>query len=461
MIAAFLRRIFTPTRITVTSFVALILVGAFFLYLPVSARGGKHLDFVDALFISTSAVCVTGLSPVAVGEKLSFFGQFVVLLLMQIGALGIMTFTTAFYYFFGSRLPLTDRITLQETFPGSPLKQLRGLIFYILGFTFTLEIIGTIALFFHWRGRFETASETLWQAVFHAVAAFTNGSFSLFSNSLIDFQKDFFTQFVITSLIIGGGIGFLVAFELKEFFKRKFFDKTKKRFRLSVQTKLALVTTAALLFAGTALIFIIERGGVFANLSTVEALFNSYFFAVVPRTSGFNTVQMSDFSGAGVLILMILMFVGGSPGSTAGGIKTTTFGLVVAYTIARLRGETRLDLWKKTIPQESIDKAGAVIMASAAVVLFAFILLMLTETRALSAEESNHRFVPLLFETISAFGTVGLTLDYTQNLTIAGKIIISVVMLVGRVGAISLVLSLSLNEKTRKFNYAEENVMIG
>jgi trk system potassium uptake protein TrkH len=433
------------------------------LLLPFSTADGESIGFVNALFVSTSAVCVTGLSPIDIGSKLSFFGQFVVLVLMQIGGLGLMTFTTVFYYWFGSKLPIADRLAIQETFQHLPAKQIRRLIFYIVSFTFAIEAIGAILLFIYWtvKSEFASVGQTLWNSVFHAVAAFTHSGFSLFPTSFVGYQKDLTVISIIIGLVFLGGLGFLVALELKDFLLRRIFSKDKKKFRLSVQTKLTLLTLGFLIFGGAALFLMTERSGVFAEMSLPQAIANSHFLSIVPRTAGFNSVTLIEMGGTSLLILMIFMFIGGGSGSTSGGIKVGTFGLLVAYTFSRLRGQTQLNLWNKTIPQSSIDKASAIVVASATAILTATLLLMFTETQNLSAKESQAKFVPILFETISAFGTVGLTLDFTSQLTEAGKVILSLVMFAGRVGIISLILALSLREKPAQFSYAEENVMIG
>lgn len=464
MIRNFIRRFFTPTRMTVTSFALVILLGTLFLSLPVVTTDGSRIALIDAFFVASSAVCVTGLSPIDISTKFNFLGQFILLILMQIGGLGLMTFTTSLYFFFGQRLPITERLSIQETFQSNPGSQIRKLIKYILLFTFSIEAIGAILLFIYWTAteQFPSASQTLWFSIFHAVSAFTHGSFSLFSNSLMGFQKDFFVQAVITTLILCGGLGFLIVFELKGWLTWFFSKKDKAaRFRLSVQTRLTLITTLSVILLGTALIFISERNGVFGGMSTAEAIMNSYFFSIVPRTSGFNTVEMSGFGGTAILIIMILMFIGGSSGSTAGGIKLGTFGLLVAYTIARLKGDAQLNLWNRTIPQSSIDKASAVVVASAGVILFSTLLVMFSETYGLAGKESAAKFVPILFEVISAFGTVGLSLDLTPQLSDAGKFILALTMFTGRVGAISLAMAISLREKKTEFSYAEENIMIG
>lgn len=459
----FFRRFFTPVRITAASFVLLILTGTALLSLPAAVTGDRGLDFVNAFFISTSAVCVTGLSPLDLSREFSIFGQLVVLLLVQIGGLGLMTLTTVAYYFIGWRLPIINRVIIETTFHHSPTNQIKKLIKRILIFTFAFEFVGFLCLFFYWlaQGRFDSAGQTAWFAGFHSVAAFTNAGFSLFPDNLIGFRHDFFVQTVITTLTVCGGIGFLVAFELEEYVRRKFFAPSRPAFALSIQSKLALTTTFVLILAGTILIFLLERGGAFAAFSTAEALLNSYFFSVITRTAGFNTMEMSQFGGASVVVMMILMFIGASPGSTAGGIKTITFGLLAAYTASRLRGERRLHLWKRTVPQQSVDKAGAVVVAAVGTVFTAVFLLMLTETRGASATESRAEFLPIVFETVSAFGTVGLSLDFTGKLTDAGKMILAVVMFIGRVGAISLALAIGHQAQPRKFSYAEETVMIG
>lgn len=462
MFRRFFRQFFTPTRVTVTSFGTLVLAGSAALVTPFASVSGKWLDPIDALFIATSAVCVTGLSPIDISKEFTLFGQIVVLLLMQLGGLGLMTITTTLYIWLGERMSITERLTIQDSLVPNASMPIRRIVLYVVGFTFIVEAAGAALLAAHWTltARFGSFAETLWMSVFHSVSAFTNGSFALFPNSLIGFQTDHFVLIVIASLIILGGLGFLVVFELKEYARHRL-TNAGGRFRIGVQTRLTLITTACLIVFGSAALFALERGGAFAGLTSAEAFTNAFFFSVVPRTSGFNSVPMASFGGAAAYLLMILMFIGASPGSTGGGIKTTTFGLLVAYSYARFRGRSHLDLWNRTIPQASIDKATAVVVASAATVLIATMTLMLTETRGLDAATSQSRLTPILFETISAFGTVGLSLDFTPQLSAIGKLVLTFVMFVGRVGAITLALALSLNARPAKFSYAEENIMIG
>jgi trk system potassium uptake protein TrkH len=472
MLRRLLRRL-KPTQLVVSSFAFIIASGTFLLSLPTATQTGERLSFFDALFLSSSAVCVTGLSPVDIGKTLSLFGQLVILILMQIGGLGLMTFTTVLITLFGKRMAITDRLAIQESFHHTRTNQIRSLVGLIIMVTFSIETVGAIILTVHWTslGKFSSFAETFYYAIFHSVSAFTHGSFSLFSNSLIDFQKDFVTLFVITSLIVLGGMGFLVGLDLKDYLRhkilryllpKKVLRRLKmRRSRLSVHTKLTVITTLFLIIIGAVSFFILEREHAFAQMTTGEACMNSYFFSVVPRTSGFNTVSLTEMSGATLLMTMVLMFIGAGPGSTGGGIKTTTFGLLVAYSIARLRGSQRLNLFNRTIPQESVDKATAVVVAASVLVILATSFLMATETTGLSSNESQRKLLPILFETISAFGTVGLSLDFTPQLSNIGKVILSLVMFMGRVGPLSLALAISLKQPRAQYQYAEENVMVG
>ncbi len=377
-----------------------------------------------------------------------------------------MTFTTVLLALFGGRLAITDKLAMQESFHHTPTNQIRKLIFHIIAFTFTIEAIGAFILTLRWYGQFDSLIKTIYYAVFHSISAFTHGSFSLFNNSMIGYQKDFVTLFVITSLIMFGGTGFLVEMEIKDYIKQKFSKlKTRKslqpRSRLSVHSKLTIYTTLFLLIIGTISFFLLERGKAFTGMTTTEAWMNSYFFAVVPRTSGFNTIAMTDFSGATLLMIIVLMFIGAGSGSTAGGIKASTFGLLVAYSFARLCGHKRLHLFNRTIPQESIDKASAVVVAATVLVILASSVLMAMETSSLSPSQSQNKFLPILFETVSAFGTVGLSLDLTPQLSNVGKVVLSFVMFMGRVGPLSLGLAISLREQKTQYQFAEENVMVG
>ena len=464
MIKEILRRISTPARITAASFAALILLVTVLIYLPVSAAAGKSVSFVDALFVATSAVCVVGLTPIDISTDLSAVGQVIVMIAMQVGGLGLMTFTTVFYAAIGRRLPLVNNIIIQETFHHSPTTQVKQLLFYIVSFTFVIEAVGAVLYFLYWSatGRFSSAGETAWHSVFMAITAFTNGGFSLYSDSIVGYQKDYFVMFVTAFLILAGGIGFLVSYELRNFVARLLSKERKKRSRrLSIHTKITLLATAVVTVLATGALYFYERLGAFSHLSAGEGLINAFFYTVTPRSGGLQSISMLSFSDSSMLLLMILMFIGAGAGSTGGGIKVGTFGLVVAYMIARLRGRPHLDLWTRTIPKESIDKAVAVSAVVGFFVVATSLILMSTETTALSGTASREKFVQVVFEAISAACTVGLSLDFTSELTTPGKIFLSVVMLVGRLSPLGLAIAITARHVKARYTYAEENIIIG
>ncbi len=464
MIGKLLESISTPARITAVSFLALIVLVAITLLLPVSAAAGKTVSLIDAAFVATSAVCVVGLTPIDISTDLSTTGQIVVMLAMQIGGLGLMTFTTVFYAAIGRRLPLVNNIIIQETFHHSPTTQVKQLLIYIVSFTFVIESIGAILYFVYWTatGRFSGPGETAWHSVFMSVTAFTNGGFSLYSTSIVGFQTDYFTVFVTALLILAGGIGFLVSYELKNYFDHRFFrPKRKKRMRLSIHTRITLLTTLAVTILGTVALFFYEKSNAFSHLGTGEGLANAFFYTVTPRSGGLQTISMLTFSDSSMLLLMVLMFIGAGAGSTGGGIKVGTFGLVVAYMIARLRGKPQLDIWQRTIPKESIDKAIAVSAVVGFFVIVTCLILMTTEAYSSSGYESRVKFVQVVFEAISAACTVGLSLDFTSQLTDAGKVFLSIIMFVGRLSPLALAIVITSRHRKAKYRYAEENIIIG
>lgn len=459
-----LNRISTPARITAVSFMALIFFVALLLYLPVSQAADKSVSLIDAVFVATSAVCVVGLTPIDISTDLSTIGQIVVLLAMQIGGLGLMTFTTVFYAAIGRRLPLVNNIIIQETFHHSPTTQVKQLLIYIVSFTFIIEAIGAVLYFVYWTatGRFSSIGETAWHSVFMAVTAFTNGGFSLYSNSIVGFQTEYLVMFVTAFLILSGGIGFLVSYELKNYFDNRLIrPKRKQHLRLSVHTKITLLTTLAVTIIGTSALFFYESSNAFSHLGTGEGIANAFFYTVTPRSGGLQTISMLTFSDSSMLFLMVLMFIGAGAGSTGGGIKVGTFGLVVAYMFARLRGRPHLSIWQRTIPKESIDKAVAVSAVVGFFVIVTSLILMTTEAYSSSGYESRVKFVQVIFEAISAACTVGLSLDFTAELTNAGKVFLSIVMFVGRLGPLALAIVITSRHRKAKYKYAEENIIIG
>jgi trk system potassium uptake protein TrkH len=338
-----------------------------------------------------------------------------------------------------------------------------------------IEAIGAFLLTLWWSatGRFSSLGETIYHAVFHSISDFCNAGFALYPDSLMGFQSDAPTVLIISSLIIIGGLGFLVGLDVKEFLQFLFFrrfwsnrvkqrvDAVRSRARLSVHSKLVLITTFALLLVGMVSYFLLERRGLFVEMNTGTAWLNAFFCSVTVRTAGFNTIDFAQMGASGLLCTMVLMFIGAGSGSTGGGVKTNTFGLLVAYSITRWRGFVNLNIFNRTIARESIDKAGAVVVAAIALIILAGSFLMATETYSLNPEASHSAFVSIIFETISAFSTVGLSLGQTADLTIPGKLVICLVMFVGRTGPLTLALAISRRRRRTQLRFAEENVMIG
>ncbi|HET9529617.1 MAG TPA: TrkH family potassium uptake protein [Blastocatellia bacterium] len=464
-----------PSQLVVLSFALVILIGSVLLYLPVSTAPGSRIRYVDALFTAVSATCVTGLVVVDTGTVFSVFGQLVILGCIQIGGLGLMTFTTVFMASFGYRLAITDRIAIQESFHHTPMGKLGTLIKYIVIATLITEAIGALLLAVYWIvvERFESVGQTVYHAIFHSVSAFCNAGFSLYPDNMMGFQGDAVVQLITAALIIAGGLGFLVGLDIKEYLQQRLFhrywsravrervESIRPRARLSVHTRLVLISTLILLVIGTVSYYFLERRGAFSGMGFGTAWMNAFFCAVTPRTAGFNTIDYAQFGGPALLCTMVLMFIGANPGSCGGGIKTSTFGLLVAYSISRWRGYQRLHLFGRTVPQESIDKGAAVVVAAVALIIIASSALMLTETRGTTAAESQREMLGILFETISAFGTVGLSLGQTLILTDPGKLIVSAVMFIGRTGPLTLALAIRLKQRREHYRFAEENIMVG
>ena len=477
MIKRLIRRNLNPGQLVVLSFAFVILLGTALLSLPVATQTGERMPFVDALFTATSATCVTGLVVVDTGTHFSDFGQIVILCCIQIGGLGLMTFTTVFLYLTGNRLAIADRVALQESFQHTPTGSVGRLVKHIVAATFAVEAIGALLLFARWTqlGRFDNTRETIYHSVFHSISAFCNAGFALYPDSLTGFRDDPALVLVFSALIVLGGLGFLVMLDVKEYAQLRLLrrfrpgrvpaqpaERLQRRPRLTVHTKLVLLTTAALLATGTISYYLLERRGLFAGMTEGVAWLNAFFCSVTPRTAGFNTIDYAGMGGAGLLCTMVLMFIGASPGSTGGGVKTSAFGLLVAYAATRWRGQKRLHAFNRTIPRESIDKAGSVVIIAVAVVILAASALMATETRGATPAESRGELVGILFETISAFATVGLSTGETAELTPPGRLIIALVMFVGRTGPLTLALAISVRRRrASQFRYAEENVLVG
>ncbi len=430
------------------SFVLAILVGGILLWLPASARGGR-VAFIDALFTATSAVCVTGLVSVDTATAFSGFGQTVILALIQLGGLGIMTFSSLILLVASGRVSLKDRLAVQTSFRPSAGGDFKSLITSVFLFTAALEAAGTLSLFLRFRRDFPPP-RALALAAFHGISAFCNAGFSLFSDNLMGYRGDWIVNVTIMLLIVFGGLGFFV---LQEIVGGALAAVRRRHFRFSLHSKLVFVMTAALVFVSAGLLLWLEHSGSMKGYAPEEKVLSAAFQVVTARTAGFNTVDLAAYTSASAYLLIFLMFVGASPGSTGGGVKTSTVGVILAFLRSKIRARDSTSLFRRTIPADDVTKAYTVISLAMSLI-FAITFVMLLDQPGLGLKE-------VLFEVVSAFGTVGLSLGITPGLTSVNKAALILTMYIGRVGPVTLLYAFSRYRAAGRFEYAEENVMIG
>lgn len=452
--AASLARVLSPLRVSVLAFALFILAGAAFLMSPFCSPG-RPLRFIDALFTATSAACVTGLTVLDTGKDLSRIGQIVVLVLIQVGGLGIMTMSTVFLLVAGRRPSLGARMVVQDTFTHRGDRDVRSMILDVVRFTLVIELCGATLLLARFGGMYPMG-EALYLSIFHSVSAFCNAGFSTFSNNLEGFVGDPLVSLTVAVLIVCGGIGFLVLRELKLLFR----GRGRANRCLSLHSRLVLVTSGALIGGGSLLILLMEWGNTLAGLSVGEKLLASFFQAVTPRTAGFNTLPIGSMANQTLMLMVILMFIGASSGSTGGGIKTGTFATLVVMGVSRLLGYPEPKAFGRTISPGSVARAMSVTMVCAAVVLLGTLLLQMTEVGSSPSPGARGRFLELLFEVVSAFGTVGLSTGVTPALTDGGKLLIVLIMFMGRLGPLVMAVAVA-RQRTVRFRFAEESIMIG
>lgn len=414
----------TPTQILVLGYLAVTIAGAILLSLPVSSRDGKHQPFIDSLFIAASGISTAGLSPVDIGKYYSLFGQIVLLCIFQIGGIGYMAFAVFLVYILGIELPFTAKIVARESLAGSNLRILERFFVVALAFTFIFELIGAAVLTVFWAKEFPLP-KAVYLGVFHSVSAFCTAGFSVFSDSLMKYRDSYVVNLTINILSILGGIGFFVLYEFCVYL-RKLIRRDYTR-RMSVHSKLVLLVTLTLITCATALIFFAEKWP--QGLTWRQRLGEAGFQAIsASTTDGFNTIDIGAMGMTSLFILMILMFIGASPGSTGGGIKTTTTGLILAFLFKQLKSrELRIGLFKRQIPTAT----------------------------------ENATFQQVLFEATSALGNTGLSMGITSQLTFTGKLALIVTMFIGRIGPLTAGLFLVGRQKPLLYEYAGEDVYVG
>jgi potassium uptake TrkH family protein len=441
----------SPTQIIVSAYFVAIVAITGLLMLPVSLREGVSLSFIDAFFTATSAVSVTGLTTVSVPDTFSVFGSFVLLLAFQLGGIGVMTLGTLVWILFGQPIGLSQRRLImvdQNRYNLSGLVQLMKLV---LGMTFLFEGIGVLifGLYFYFAGYFDSLYVAFYHAVFHSISTYTNAGFDLFGNSLIDYSHDYFVQVVTMLLIILGAIGFPVLVEVREYF-----FGGHKRFRFSLYTKITTTTFAVLLVLGTIGVWVAEESRFFADMAWHEKLFYSLFLSVTARSAGLTTVDISELSITSQFFISILMFIGSSPSSVGGGIRTTTLAVMILAIITFARGRREVRVFGRSIRHEDIIKSFVFFTTALILVVGGTIVMQVAEQQKLD-------FVKIIFEICSAFGTCGLSTGITGDLSVTSKITLILLMYIGRIGMMPFLSIFTSGKAKADIHYPEEKIIVG
>ncbi|OHX65573.1 TrkH family potassium uptake protein [Flammeovirga pacifica] len=462
-----------PSTTFIFSFIILILFGAFCLMLPKATIGESSLNFLDALFTSVSASCVTGLAVVDTGQYFSEQGQLVILLLAQLGGIGIVSFATFFATFMSQGVSLKHKTIIQDVLSSEDLSSATGLLRKVILLTLGIETIGAIAIFFAWEDslQFNSFTQKVLYSIFHSVSAFCNAGFSLFPDSLntsitaldttrfdtgiIDLRHMYGLHMVIGIIIIFGSFGFTTIEEI--FSPAKIKDRLKNPWKkYSIGTSISLYSTIILILVGMITVFFLEIDSLRQDRSFVESIIASFFQSVTTRTAGFNSMDFGSMKPPTILVMIFLMFIGAAPGSTGGGIKSSTFYLLLLSSIGIIRGQERIVVRKRTISDENIKRSYSIFMFALIYNLLALFILSITEL-----ENPKIELLPLIFEQISAFGTAGLSMGITSELSSIGKVVIILSMYIGRVGTLTLALALSSTVNTNSYQYPEAHVMVG
>ena len=429
-----------PPAVLTLGFFLIITIGSILLFLPFSSKNLNFTNFLDCVFISTSSVCVTGLSTINITNEFNFFGKTVIMLLIQMGGLGFMTMATMVAMILGEKITLKDRLVIREQMGSTKLSGMVKLIRYVIFSTFLIEGLGAILLSFTFVPKF--GLKGIFYSIFHSISAFCNAGFDI----LFIFSPYSPIYFIISFLIILGGLGFHVYIDINNF---------KFNFRkYSLHTKIVLVMTLGLLIFGTIAFFILEYSNAktLKNFNFFDKITNSFFQSVTTRTAGFSSINQTGFTESSTILTVFLMFIGGSPASTAGGIKTTTIFLLIVTTISFIQNNNEIEVFKRRISFSLVKRAIGIFVISLLLVNTVVFVLTLIE---------DVQFIDLLFETISAFATVGLSKDLTPHLKDITKVFIIILMFIGRVGPLTIIFSFYNKVNRKKFKYSNGNVIVG
>ena len=445
-----------PARTFIYSFILLILFGTGLLMLPAMTIQEGSMSFFDALFTAVSASCVTGLIVVDTATYFTMKGQFVIMILFQLGGLGIISFTSFFATFLRSGVGIKQQLMLRDFLVSESLFSAKGLLRQIIVITVIIESVSFLLIFFTWgpEVQFDTLGQKIFFSAFHAVSAFCNAGFSLFTNGLaeVGVASSYILHIIIALTLIMGGLGFSAIQDL--FSIKNLRDRLANPWKdWALSTKIAVYTSIVLLFFGTVLFYLLEQDNVLKDQNFMESMIASFFQSATARTAGFNTVDFGALKTPTLLLMVVLMFIGASSGSVGGGIKTSTFYLLITSVFATLRGRLKIEIGRKFIPKELLFKALSIFFFAASLNLIAVFLLTITD--------SNIPLMDLIFEEVSAFGTVGLSTGITADLSAAGRTIIILSMFIGRVGTLTFALALSSRKSTKGYKYPKAHLMVG
>jgi trk system potassium uptake protein TrkH len=445
-----------PAQTIAISFIIIILLGTIFLMLSISTADRTHLGFTNALFTATSAVCVTGLIVVDTATKFSLFGKVIIMILIQVGGLGIMILSYFGAFVIGRRISLEDKIALSFLLNEQDIQKISSTIVKIILFTFGIELLGAMILFGNFNDLYGDSYTAAFYSIFHAVSAFCNAGFAVFTDNLEYFKSSISMNFVITGLIIAGGISFSVIFNLIENFKTNLetniFSRRIRKSKLTLNTKVVVITTSILILSGMLLIYGIEHRHNLIKYDLKTQYLAAFFQSVTLRTAGFNTVDISKFRLPTLLIMILFMFIGGASGSTAGGVKVNTISVVFAYLKSTLKNRKETTLLNNFLSKSLINKAFLIIILALGAIFCGTLILGLIEP---------YPFEKILFEVVSAFGTVGLSTGITGSLTNISKFTIIALMFIGRIGPMTLVIAVSQRRDVIRIKYPEGDILIG
>jgi potassium uptake TrkH family protein len=456
------RTIFNPAQLFIFSFFGLIVLGAFLLMLPNATYGG--ITFIDAVFTSTSAVCVTGLTVVDTATYFTLFGQLIVLTLIQLGGLGILTIASYFSFFFKGVSSYENQIVLSDISNSNKLGEIFNILKVILVITFSIELVGAIAIY--------STLDTVLQpsfldrayfSTFHSVSSFCNAGFSTLTNSLYDsgFRFNYSLHLVLISLLVLGGLGFPIVSNIVKYFRYVFlnrllpFRKERKKFIpwvLNINSRITLITTLALTVVGTLLFYFAEYNNTLVAHEGFGKVVTSLFGATTPRTAGFNSVDTASLKVSTLMIVIFLMWVGASPASTGGGIKTSTFAIALLNILSLAKGKNRVEIFRREIADSSVHRAFAVIMLSLVVIAIGIV--------SITYFDSDKQLLSIAFETVSAFSTVGLSMGITAQLSVYSKTILVLVMFFGRVSMLTILIAFVRKERYKNYLYPSEEITI-